>query len=575
MSSSLSEPTRRRPASARKGVERWTADIEQRLSAEIPRGGYDAHEKRFARVPWREIPTRTPALEAHEFVNPTAYVVRASDAFVYPGHFLDKARVLEADKEVRAANEAAREEATRARAERARADARLRRETIRTRSARRSRREESIVEDIVRPRASLTANDGLGGGGVVHRESGEYRRLGARDRQLSATPAGGRRAPDAPVAVTFKVVRPAHDSPEAARTSGKNQNRSIGVSNVTGGVSSGPTKTHIMRPRKVTPGERVALVHGPGAPAPAVPSKKTNGARGGALAARTQRFGYSFDVAAAGDETNANVDETRPSTGGETGFESRGESEDDRESERATRPPRTRPQSASAAPARTVRTFAARTATLDERLRWAAARRPAGERPRPFSARPERDLASRAAIGAGRVPTRALRNPTNAIAVSYPPRETPDRRRSEKGKKPLRETTPNRPASASREAGDEGDVVGEGVGEGTLVVAIRPGSVDPKRARSTKDAAAPVPRENDNATRAAPHMASSLAELELGARGASGLPAAFVFGTRRDFGALEASESVAKFGEFARGFRKHEGAWATGGQVEPRRPTWR
>ena len=203
MSSSLSEPTRRRPASARKGVERWTADIEQRLSAEIPRGGYDAHEKRFARVPWREIPTRTPALEAHEFVNPTAYVVRASDAFVYPGHFLDKARVLEADKEVRAANEAAREEATRARAERARADARLRRETIRTRSARRSRREESIVEDIVRPRASLTANDGLGGGGVVHRESGEYRRLGARDRQLSATPAGGRRAPDAPVAVTF------------------------------------------------------------------------------------------------------------------------------------------------------------------------------------------------------------------------------------------------------------------------------------------------------------------------------------------------------------------------------------
>ena len=32
MSSSLSEATSRRPASARKGVERWTADIEQRLS---------------------------------------------------------------------------------------------------------------------------------------------------------------------------------------------------------------------------------------------------------------------------------------------------------------------------------------------------------------------------------------------------------------------------------------------------------------------------------------------------------------------------------------------------------------
>ena len=574
MSSSLSEPTRRRPASARKGVERWTADIEQRLSAEIPRGGYDAHEKRFARVPWREIPTRTPALEAHEFVNPTAYVVRASDAFVYPGHFLDKARVLEADKEVRAANEAAREEATRARAERARADARLRRETIRTRSARRSRREESIVEDIVRPRASLTANDGLGGGGVVHRESGEYRRLGARDRQLSATPAGGRRAPDAPVAVTFKVVRPAHDSPEAARTSGKNQNRSIGVSNVTGGVSSGPTKTHIMRPRKVTPGERVALVHGPGAPAPAVPSKKTNGARGGALAARTQRFGYSFDVAAAGDETNANVDETRPSTGGETGFESRGESEDDRESERATRPPRTRPQSASAAPARTVRTFAARTATLDERLRWAAARRPASARHEQLvrtnwpasavgvpGARPERDLASRAAIGAGRVPPRALRNPTNAIAVNYPLHEVPDRRpASATPSSMLSRTDAPRPRSSFSNE-DRGDARRE-----------------PRKEASTRSVDAAKLKNSPSASNAAraPHMASSLAELELGSRGASGFPAAFVFGTRRPAKhALEASESVKKFGEFARGFEKHEGAWASEGRIEPRPPTWR
>ena len=122
MPSSLSEPTSRRPASARKGVERWTADIERRISAETPRG-YDAHEKRFARVPWREIPTRTRALEAHEFVNPTAYVVRASDAFVHPGHFLDKAGVLEADRVVREAKRDAREAATRALAERSRADA--------------------------------------------------------------------------------------------------------------------------------------------------------------------------------------------------------------------------------------------------------------------------------------------------------------------------------------------------------------------------------------------------------------------------------------------------------------------
>ena len=200
MSSSLSEATSRRPASARKGVERWTADIEQRLSDETPRG-YDLHEKRFARVPWREIPTRTRALEAHEFVNPTAYVVRASDAFVYPGHFLEKQAVLEADRAVREAKKEQREEATRARAERLRVDARLRRETVRAQSARRSRREESIVEDIVRPHAR-DANTGT----LIER-SGEYRRLGARDRRLTAPPAGGKKAPRAPVAVTFEIVK--------------------------------------------------------------------------------------------------------------------------------------------------------------------------------------------------------------------------------------------------------------------------------------------------------------------------------------------------------------------------------
>ena len=53
-------------------------------------------------------------------------------------------------------------------------------------------------------------------------------------------------------------------------------------------------------------------------------------------------------------------------------------------------------------------------------------------------------------------------------------------------------------------------------------------------------------------------------------------PAAFVFGTRRPAKhALEASESVKKFGEFARGFEKHEGAWASEGRIEPRPPTWR
>ena len=116
-------PSRRLVAPRPRGrVERWTADIERRISAET-RGVRRAHEKRFARVPWREIPTRTRALEGHEFVKVTAYVVRASDAFVHPGHFLDKAGVLEADRVVREAARRAREAATRAlvrRADRAR-----------------------------------------------------------------------------------------------------------------------------------------------------------------------------------------------------------------------------------------------------------------------------------------------------------------------------------------------------------------------------------------------------------------------------------------------------------------------
>ena len=354
MASSLSEPTSRRPASARKGVERWTADIERRISAETPRG-YDAHEKRFARVPWREIPTRTRALEAHEFVNPTAYVVRASDAFVHPGHFLDKAGVLEADRVVREAKRDAREAATRALAERSRADASLRRETVRARSARASRRHESVVEDIVRPRERDAVT-----GALIDR-SGEYRRLGARDRRLGAPPASGKNAPDAPVAVTFRVLtvhderasqahrsspnagsvrstrtrtndetqkketashelkttrvresesarrdfttacskphpdfdreqRVAAAATEAERTAG----RSIGRSPVVEDSNWPASLSTLMRPRRVTPGERVALVHGPGAAAPSVPSKKTRGARGGALAAKTQKFGYSF-----------------------------------------------------------------------------------------------------------------------------------------------------------------------------------------------------------------------------------------------------------------------------------------
>ena len=336
MPSSLSEPTSRRPASARKGVERWTADIERRISAETPRG-YDAHEKRFARVPWREIPTRTRALEAHEFVNPTAYVVRASDAFVHPGHFLDKAGVLEADRVVREAKRDAREAATRALAERSRADASLRRETVRARSARASRRHESVVEDIVRPRERDAVT-----GALIDR-SGEYRRLGARDRRLGAPPASGKNAPDAPVAVTFRVLS-VHDErgdergDAVTRTHVSEAHRSLGASTRANDderrrketasrrdFTTACSKPHpdfdreqrvkaaateaertagfpkesvgfpkelalknsnwpaslstLARPRRVTPGERVALVHGPGAAAPSVPSKKTRGAR--------------------------------------------------------------------------------------------------------------------------------------------------------------------------------------------------------------------------------------------------------------------------------------------------------
>jgi hypothetical protein len=478
MSSSPSEATSRRPASARKGVERWTADIEQRLSDETPRGGYDLHEKRFARVPWREIPTRTRALEAHEFVNPTAYVVNASDAFVYPGHFLEKEAVLEADRAVREAKKEQREEATRAHAERLRVDARLRRETVRAQSARRSRREESIVEDIVRPHAR-DANTGT----LIER-SGEYRRLGARDRRLTAPPAGGKKAPRAPVAVTFEIVKeeiihnaPPVSSSDASTRRTKNDHRTEKTPSFTTSFSkahpeydvaqktraaateaerrNGGTRNYgetlrrpvsaqvYRRPRKVTPGERVALVHGPYATAKSVPSKKTRGARG-ALAAKTQTFGYSFDApyASTNDGFDADDDDFIPTNDDD------GSAVDDSEVTRdhgTTRPRSARPRSAHGKAATGTGTgtrppapaFAARTATLEERLRWAAARRPASARAASFlptnsaggAARlASRDLASRAAIGAGRVPPRALRNPTNAIAVSYPLHEVPDRR---------------------------------------------------------------------------------------------------------------------------------------------------
>ena len=631
MASSLSEPTSRRPASARKGVERWTADIERRISAETPRG-YDAHEKRFARVPWREIPTRTRALEAHEFVNPTAYVVRASDAIVHPGHFLDKAGVLEADRVVREAKRDAREAATRALAERSSADASLRRETVRARSARASRRYESVVEDIVRPRERDAVT-----GALIDR-SGEYRRLGARDRRLGAPPASGKNAPDAPVAVTFRVLtvhderasqahrsspnagsvrstrtrtndetqkketashelkttrvresesarrdfttacskphpdfdreqRVAAAATEAERTAG----RSIGRSPVVEDSNWPASLSTLMRPRRVTPGERVALVHGPGAAAPSVPSKKTRGARGGALAAKTQKFGYSF---AAPTTCESHEDDASNAEGrGPEGRPDESRVRDDA-SKRATpslKKKTRRPSSASAgsgpvgppAPA-----FAARTATLDERLRWAAARRPASARhARPASAvgvpgaRPERDLASRAAIGAGRVPPRALRNPTNAIAVNYPLHEVPDRRpASATPSSMLSRTDAPRPRSSFSNE-DRGDARRE-----------------PRKEASTRSVDAAKLKNSPSASNAAraPHMASSLAELELGSRGASGFPAAFVFGTRRPAKhALEASESVKKFGEFARGFEKHEGAWASEGRIEPRPPTWR
>ena len=627
MASSLSEPTSRRPASARKGVERWTADIERRISAETPRG-YDAHEKRFARVPWREIPTRTRALEAHEFVNPTAYVVRASDAFVHPGHFLDKAGVLEADRVVREAKRDAREAATRALAERSSADATLRRETVRARSARASRRHESVVEDIVRPRERDAVT-----GALIDR-SGEYRRLGARDRRLGAPPASGKNAPDAPVAVTFRVLtvhderasqahrsspnagsvrstrtrtndetqkketashelkttrvresesarrdfttacskphpdfdreqRVAAAATEAERTAG----RSIGRSPVVEDSNWPASLSTLMRPRRVTPGERVALVHGPGAAAPSVPSKKTRGARGGALAAKTQKFGYSF---AAPTTCESHEDDASNAEGrGPEGRPDESRVRDDASS--YTKKKSRRPSSASAGSGPVgppVPAFAARTATLDERLRWAAARRPASARhARPASAvgvpgaRPERDLASRAAIGAGRVPPRALRNPTNAIAVNYPLHEVPDRRpASATPSSMLSRTDAPRPRSSFSNE-DRGDARRE-----------------PRKEASTRSVDAAKLKNSPSASNAAraPHMASSLAELELGSRGASGFPAAFVFGTRRPAKhALEASESVKKFGEFARGFEKHEGAWASEGRIEPRPPTWR
>jgi hypothetical protein len=196
----------------------------------------------------------------------------------------------------------------------------------------------------------------------------------------------------------------------------------------------------------------------------------------------------------------------------------------------------------------------------------------------PGHSRPEKDLAffKGAAIGAGRVPSRALRNPTNAIAVNYPLHEVPDRRDrrpasatpSSFSKKISRTETP-RPSSSrsSFSKEDRGDARREPREEASFSR-----SVDAAKVKTNADASVSNPTD----TARMPHMASSLAELELGSRGASGFPAAFVFGTRRPAKhALEASESVKKFGEFARGFEKHEGAWASEGRIEPRPPTWR
>jgi len=381
----MSSQKPRRSFSARKALERWTADIERAHVDETPTG-YALLEKRFASVPWREIPTRTRALQAHEFVNPTAYVVHEKDAYVNPAHYLEKHQLLEADRAVREAKASERRAMILADAAHLKTDARLRREVLAKKESKISRRAFGIVENLVRPHERDPVT------GEIRDRSGEYSRLGAREKRLEPPLSDGknRRRPWRPPAVAFRIENAREGSEETDESSGRNRFVSahhLGTSNAS---------FALIRPKKVTPGERVALVHGPRGRAPGVPSKKTSGARGGKLAAKTQSFGYSFGGSVSEDEAGGFVSEKEMTTL----VSSRRENDDARDGA----PPRKKTSAAAAPPG--LSAFAARTATVEERYRWAAARRPASARS--------------AAVGAGRVPfsMSALRKEEERISIS-------------------------------------------------------------------------------------------------------------------------------------------------------------
>ena len=530
----------RRPASARpRTVERWTGDMETAHHEETP-AGYTRHYRHFASVPWRELNTRTRALQAHEFVNPVGYVVREKHKYINPPFYLEKEQVLQADEAVREANEPEYRHKRDAELRRVRDDIRLRDQLTKTKTLRKSKKIEAVTEELVRPHKFDERT------GKLEQRSGEYQRLGTRERQMTFTGVGNTNQNGKPVAIEYSVSRDdkkmtekwdnelnatdrEHQKARAvAKPRAKTQPPVPPVSSFTFAERTAdpveramteqtrlnahrPTKTRpvsapAVRPQKVTPGERVLQIHGPQNSAQRrIATKKTRSARGGLLAAKMQSFGYSFG----------------------------GEAEDTHEHDlgqsqsRVLKPP-------------PGPIFAARTATVEERMQTLAMRRPA-------SARAMLRVNNRGAsslLASQRISTPA----DGRVTQNYPILDIPDRSASER---PVSRASP-RPQTAR------------------VINSTRPNSTRPEMS-IREESESP---KTDVVRQA--YMASSLQELELGHRGEHG-PGAFVFGhNTKTNKSLQEMEQVHKFGEFARGYDKHEGAWASFEKLEPRRkPTWR
>jgi hypothetical protein len=571
----------RRPATTRRAVERWTSDIDAAFVKETP-VGYSLTDRQFACVPWREHPTRTTALRALEFANPVAYALRAEHKYVNSPFYLEPGQVLQADQAMRASsateqvrNQLASEEtATRRR------EFRLREEMVRQRQLRKSKRIESVTGEFVRPH-SVDTNTGR-----MTQRSGEYSRIGVGERTMGfAGVASEQKLSSGPIAVKYRVNDDTdkNNVPTGARAdegmdAAQAGARALASSRSKATPPAAPPSSFVfadfgndrdpicvaltraaqlnkhqhsqtesrskarpasapVRPKRVTPGERVLLIHGPQAGSQKrIATKKTSGARGGALAAKTQSHGYSFGGGwVADDAEQCGSDATHDGDGPQVSTQKSS----------TQRPPPVLPKPP--APA-----FAARTATVTEKLAIRSQqRRPASARAmlmRYDSSGMSRDSSGNR-FNAGSDNNPEPSNPKQGLGLS--PKQVVDARY------PMSEIRA-RPGSG-----------------------LRPNSARPAQPYTARLIAhtpntacfAKANPSTDEITRA--RLGSSLAELELGARGDLG-PGAFVFGHTLPTNKSPAeTERGVKHGEFARGYRERQGAWVAPGQGSPMKPTWR